>query len=91
MLDIFQLLHLHTKQSTMARLDEQMREAEYFKEKERADSEQRMATLLADEQERQQNLQMRRQAQRQQDRQLMATAVFVLFIFVVIVATFAVL
>ena len=91
MLDIFQLLHLHTKQSTMARLDEQMREAEYFKEKERADSEQRMATLLADEQERQQNLQMRRQAQRQQDRQLMATAVFVLFIFVVLVATFAVL
>ena len=90
-LDIFQLLHLHNKHSTMTRLDEQMREAEYLKEKERADSEKRMAGLVAIEQERLQDLRLRRQAQRQQDKQLMATAVFVLSIFVIIVTAFAVL
>lgn len=75
----------------MTRLDEQMREAEAFKEKERADSDRRMATLLDKERERLQGIHARREAQKKQDRQLMWTAVFVLSIFVLIVAAFAVL
>ncbi len=90
-LDIFQLLHLHNRHSTMTRLDEQMREAQAFKEKEQADSERRMAMLLEKERERLQGIRERREAQKKQDRQLMWTAVFVLSIFVVIVAAFAVL
>ncbi|MAT95822.1 MAG: hypothetical protein CL608_01545 [Anaerolineaceae bacterium] len=90
-LDIFQLLHLHNKQSTMDRLDGQMREAQTFKEKERADSDRRMATLLEQERERLRSIHERREAQKKQDRQLMMTAVFVLSIFVIIVAAFAVL
>jgi DNA-directed RNA polymerase subunit RPC12/RpoP len=90
-LDIFQLLHLHNKHSTMTRLDEQMREAQTFKEKERADSDRRMAMLLENEQERLRGIYARRDAQKKQDRQLMMTAVFVLSIFVLIVAAFAIL
>lgn len=90
-LDIFQLLHLHNKHSTMTRLDEQMRDAKAFKEKEVADSNQRMATLMENERERLRTLNEQRQAQKKQDQQLMATAVFVLSIFVLLVAAFAVL
>jgi DNA-directed RNA polymerase subunit RPC12/RpoP len=90
-LDIFQLLHLHNKQSTMTRLDEQMREAHYFKEKELADSEKRMALLLEQEKERLHGIRERQAAQKKQDQQLIFTAVFVLAIFVLIVAAFAVL
>ena len=90
-LDIFQLLHLHNKHSTMTRLDEQMREAAFFKKKERADSDRRMAVLLEGERERVQDLAARKRAQKLQDRQLLTTAVFVLTIFLVIVAAFAVL
>ena len=90
-LDIFQLLHLHNKHSTMARLDEQMREAKLFKEKEQADSDQRMALLLENERERLRDIYERREAQKKQDHQLMLTAVFVLSVFVIIVAAFAVL
>ncbi|MCA9918936.1 MAG: zinc ribbon domain-containing protein [Anaerolineales bacterium] len=90
-LDIFQLLHLHNKQATMNRLDEQMRDAEYFKEKERIDSERRMAMLLEEEEERLQGIRERQATQKKQDQQLMLTAVFVLTIFVLIVAAFAVL
>jgi len=90
-LDIFQLLHLHNKQSTMDRLDGQMREAQAFKEKERADSDRRMATLLEQERARLLGIHERREAQKKQDRQLMMTAVFVLSVFVLIVAAFAVL
>jgi DNA-directed RNA polymerase subunit RPC12/RpoP len=90
-LDIFQLLHLHNKQSTMDRLDEQMRKAQSFKEKERADSDRRMAMLLENERERLLTIYTRHEAQKKQDRQLMLTAVFVLSIFVIIVAAFAVL
>jgi len=90
-MDIFQLLHLHNQHSTMTRLDEQMREAQAFKEKERADSDQRMAMLLEKERERLHGIHERREAQKKQDRQLMWTAVFVLSIFVIIVAAFAVL
>ncbi|MBK8901090.1 MAG: zinc ribbon domain-containing protein [Anaerolineaceae bacterium] len=90
-LDIFQLLNLHYKQATMTRLDEQMRSAQFYKDKEREDSERRMAILMADERERLRQLRERREAQKKQDRQLMATAVIVLSIFVVIVAAFAVL
>lgn len=90
-LDIFQLLHLHNKQTTMNRLDEQMREAQFFKEKERADSEERMAKLMEQEQERLKGIRERQASQKKQDQQLMLTAVFVLTIFVIIVAAFAVL
>ena len=90
-LDIFQLLHLHTKQSTMTRLDEQMRQANYFKNKEREDSEKRMAALMEEEAERLHHVRQRQQIQWQQDRQLIATAVFVFSIFIIIVAAFAVL
>ena len=90
-LDIFQLLQLHNKHSTMSRLDEQMREAHFFKEKEQADSNQRMAALMENERERLRGIHERREAQKRQDRQLMFTAVFVLSIFVLIVAAFAVL
>jgi len=90
-LDIFQLLHLQNQQSTMDRLDEQMREAQFFKEKEQADSERRMAMLMENEQERLRAIHTRREALKKQDRQLMWTAVFVLSIFVLIVAAFAVL
>lgn len=90
-LDIFQLLHLHNKQATMSRLDEQMRDAQYFKEKERADSERRMAMLMEQEEERQRELRTRKATQKKQDQQLMLTAVFVLAIFIIIVAAFAVL
>ena len=90
-LDIFQLLHLHNKHSTINRLDEQMREASYFKEKERADSDRRMAALLEAERERLRAVHERREAQNQQDKQLMITAVIILTIFVLIVAAFAVL
>jgi DNA-directed RNA polymerase subunit RPC12/RpoP len=90
-LDIFQLLHLHNKQSTMNRLDGQMREAQAFKEKERADSDRRMATLLENEHERVRAIHARRETLQMQDRQLMMTAVFVLSIFILIVAAFAVL
>ncbi|WP_420643247.1 double zinc ribbon domain-containing protein [Candidatus Leptofilum sp.] len=90
-LDIFQLLHLHNKQTTMNRLDEQMREAEFFKEKEKADSERRMATLLEQEQARVQAIRERQATQKKQDQQLIFTAVFVLSIFILIVTAFAVL
>ncbi|MEZ4590874.1 MAG: hypothetical protein R3D55_06985 [Chloroflexota bacterium] len=90
-LDIFQLLHLHNKQSTMNRLDEQMRDAQFFKEKERADSERRMTMLMAQEEERLRDIRERQTAQKKQDQQLMLTAAFVLTVFVVIVAAFAVL
>ncbi len=90
-LDIFQLLNLHHKHATMSRLDEQMRSAQFYKEKEREDSEQRMSLLMANERERLRQLHERKEAQKKQDRQLMATAVIVLSIFVVIVAAFAVL
>ena len=90
-LDIFQLLNLHHKQATMSRLDEQMRNAQFFKEKEREDSERRMATLMENERERLRQVHERKEAQKKQDRQLMVTAVIVLSIFVVIVAAFAVL
>lgn len=90
-LDIFQLLQLHNKHSTMARLDEQMREAPAFKEKERIDSDRRMAILLENERERLLAVYTRREALKKQDRQLMITAVFVLTIFILIVAAFAVL
>lgn len=90
-LDIFQLLHLHNKQTTMNRLNEQMRDAQYFKEKERADSEKRMALLMEQEEMRQRELRIHRAAQKKQDQQLMLTAVFVLTIFIAIVAAFAVL
>lgn len=90
-LDIFQLLHLHHKQSTMTRLDEQMREARQFKEKEQADSERRMAQLMEKEWERLRGIREQQEAQKKQDQQLMMTAVFVLSVFVLIVAAFAVL
>jgi DNA-directed RNA polymerase subunit RPC12/RpoP len=90
-LDIFQLLQLHNKHSTMTRLDEQMRDAHSFKEKEQADSDRRMAMLLENEQARLQAIHIRREAQKRQDRQLMMTAVFVLTIFILIVAAFAIL
>lgn len=75
----------------MTRLDEQMRDAQAFKEKERVDSDRRMATLLENEQERLRGIYARRETQKKQDRQLMMTAVFVLTIFVLIVAAFAIL
>ena len=90
-LDIFQLLHLHNKQTTMNRLDDQMRDAQYFKEKERADSEKRMALLMEQEEVRQQQVRAHQAAQKKQDQQLLLTAAFVLTLFVVIVAAFAVL
>jgi len=90
-LDIFQLLNIQYKHSTMTRLDEQMRDAQYFKDKEKADSERRMAQLMEQERERLQDIRERQQAQKKQDQQLMMTAVFVLSIFVIIVAAFAVL
>lgn len=90
-LDIFQLLSLHHKHSTMHRLDEQIRDAKHFKEKEKADSERRMAQLMEQERERLRNIRERQEAQKKQDQQLMLTAAFVLSIFVLIVAAFAVL
>jgi DNA-directed RNA polymerase subunit RPC12/RpoP len=90
-LDIFQLLHLQYKQSTMNRLDEQMREAHYFKEKERVDSERRMGLLMAEEQERLRGIRERQAVQKRQDQQLIFTAVLILSIFILIVAAFAVL
>ena len=90
-LDIFQLLHLHNRHSTMARLDNQMRDAKFFKDKEKADSERRMATLLENEKVRLRGIHERREAQKNQDRQLMLTAVFVLSVFVLLVTAFAVL
>ena len=90
-LDIFQLLHLHNKHTTMHRLDDQMRSAQFYKDKEREDSDRRMAALMENERERLRQLRERQEAQKKQDRQLMATAVIVLSIFVVLVAAFAVL
>lgn len=90
-LDIFQLVHLHNKQATMDRLDGQMRDAQFFKEKERVDSDRRMAVLMEKERERQLQVHARQQAIKQHDRQLMATAAIVLTIFIIIVAAFALL
>lgn len=90
-LDIFQLLHLHNKYATMSRLDDQMRSAQFYKIKEREDSERRMAALMENERDRLHQHRKRQAVQKKQDRQLMATAVVVLSIFVVIVAAFAVL
>jgi hypothetical protein len=50
-----------------------------------------MATLLEQESARLRGIHERREAQKEQDRQLMMTAVFVLSVFVLIVAAFAVL
>ncbi|GJM41458.1 MAG: hypothetical protein DHS20C20_17400 [Ardenticatenaceae bacterium] len=75
----------------MNRLDEQMRDAQFFKQKEKVDSEQRMAVLLKQEQVRLQGVRERQAAQKKQDQQLMFTAVFVLSIFLVLVTAFAVL
>jgi hypothetical protein len=50
-----------------------------------------MTMLLENEQERLQAIHLHHEAQKKQDRQLMLTAVFVLSIFVLIVAAFAVL
>ncbi|WP_420627692.1 double zinc ribbon domain-containing protein [Candidatus Leptofilum sp.] len=90
-LDIFQLLSLHNKHSTMSRLDEQMREAQFFKEKEKADSERRMTGLIEKEQARLQDIRERQAAQKKQDQQLIFTAVLVLSLFILIVTAFAVL
>ena len=90
-LDIFQLIHLFNEKATTDRLDEQMREAHYFKEKERSDSARRMGLLMEQEKERLHELRTRRDAQKRQDQQLLLTAAFVLTVFVVLVAAFAVL
>lgn len=90
-LDIFHILHLHNKQTTMNRLNEQMRDAQFFKEKEKIDSEKRMAILLEQEQERLQAIRERQAVQKKQDQQLIFTAVFVLAIFLIIVTAFSVL
>lgn len=69
-LDIFQLLHLHHKQATADRLNEQMEFARTIKAQEQTASDRRMAKMKADEAARLAEIARRRQAQKQKDKQM---------------------
>lgn len=83
-LDIFQMLHMHHKQATEERLNEQMRAAKAIKDKEFLDSEQRMADMMANEKQRLQTIARRRAEQKKKDQQIIAVivvvAIFILFL-----------
>jgi hypothetical protein len=69
-MDIFQLLQKNYAKTTADRLQQQMDSSAEIKATEQKASEQRMARMMADEQERQRDLARRRTAQRQKDQQL---------------------
>jgi hypothetical protein len=84
-MDILQLLKKSYAQTTADRLQEQMAWSKEIKAKEEADSQRRMAKMMADEQARLQELARRRTAQRQKDRRLIALAVLLAFVALVLI------
>jgi Flp pilus assembly protein TadB len=89
-MDILQLLKKSYAQTTADRLQEQMAWSKEIKAQEEADSQRRMARMMAEEQARLQELARRRAAQKQKDQQLfLLLALFVLILIAVaVVATF---
>ena len=66
-MDIFELLHIQTAQTTADRLYEQQKRSREYKEQERIASEKRMAELMEIEDERQRELARRREIQKKKD------------------------
>lgn len=84
-LDIFELLHAQTAQTTADRLYEQQKRARGYKEQEKADSAKRMTELMNIEKERQIELARHQQIQNKKDQQLyMMVGAIVIFAIIVI-------
>jgi Flp pilus assembly protein TadB len=84
-MDIFQLLQKNYAKTTADRLQQQMDSAAQIKAEEQKASRQRMARMMADEQERLQNLARRHATQRQKDKQLFLTVGILAVLIIVIV------
>lgn len=92
-LDIFQLLHVHHKQATADRLNQQMKDSRALKEKEEADSVRRLEEMLTVERMRLMERARQRRAQQKKDRFLVVGLIIValVVIFLILIGSLYVL